>query len=167
MKWMVLLAALWSVPLAKADVTFHGVIVGVVDGDTIDVRFGPTEDREFLTLRVRLAEIDAPERGQPWGKQARDAVKDDWILDEVRINYESLDRNGRIVGTVTRESDGENLNASLVRRGLAWHYTRYSKSEHLAALQKAAQESKRGLWADASPVAPETWRRRKRTKRSD
>ena len=47
---------------------FEGRVVGVVDGDTIDVLVGSE------TRRVRLFGIDTPERGQPWADKARQAA---------------------------------------------------------------------------------------------
>ena len=44
---------------------FTAKVIKVIDGDTIDVL---TDDKE--TIRVRLNGIDAPERGQPFGKDA-------------------------------------------------------------------------------------------------
>lgn len=40
----------------------------------------------------------------------------------------------------------------------AWVYERYNEDESLPALQREAQEQKRGLWADANPVPPWEWR---------
>ena len=40
--------------------TFTGKVVGIADGDTITVLVAER------TVKVRLAEIDTPERGQPW-----------------------------------------------------------------------------------------------------
>jgi endonuclease YncB( thermonuclease family) len=42
-----------------------GTVVGVIDGDTIDVLV------EGRAVRVRLAEIDAPERRQAFGSKAK------------------------------------------------------------------------------------------------
>lgn len=48
-----------------------GKVVKVVDGDTIDVL---TNDRE--TVRIRLNGIDCPERGQPYGKNATEFMRE-------------------------------------------------------------------------------------------
>ena len=59
--------ALWLlVGVAHADLS--GVVVSVLDGDTVDVLV----DRK--PVRVRLAEIDAPERAQAFGTKSRQAL---------------------------------------------------------------------------------------------
>jgi endonuclease YncB( thermonuclease family) len=50
--------------------TFDGVIVRVVDGDSLIVLRGTEQ------VRVRLKEIDAPERNQPFGKRSRQSLSD-------------------------------------------------------------------------------------------
>jgi len=49
------------------------LIVGVSDGDTLTARC-PTQDvqRPYQQVRIRLAEIDAPESGQPFGKRSKE-----------------------------------------------------------------------------------------------
>jgi endonuclease YncB( thermonuclease family) len=51
-----------------------------------------------------------------------------------------------------------NVNLELVRRGLAWHYTRYSSDRQLAAAERSARAARLGLWADAHPIPPWDWR---------
>lgn len=50
---------------AWADVTAEGLVVSVHDGDTLTVLVGKQQ------IKVRLAEIDAPELGQPYGQRSR------------------------------------------------------------------------------------------------
>lgn len=63
MQIALLLLALLALP-ALADVT--GVVVGVADGDTVTVL---AEDK--TQHKIRLAGIDAPEKGQPFGQKAK------------------------------------------------------------------------------------------------
>jgi len=44
-------------------------IVGIADGDTVTARC--KTDGTFTTIRVRLAEIDAPENAQPFGRRSK------------------------------------------------------------------------------------------------
>ena len=48
-----------------------GEIVGIVDGDTADIRIGKRR-----VERLRLNEIDAPERGAPWSKRSKQLLSD-------------------------------------------------------------------------------------------
>lgn len=66
------------------------------------------------------------------------------------------DRYGRTLGTL--EIDGQDVNRQMVLDGLAWHYTRYSDDERLAAAEREARAAGRGLWRDPRPVPPWEWR---------
>lgn len=137
---------------------FQGKVIGIKDGDTFEVLY------DSIPERVRLAEIDCPEKSQPFGKNARQYASDLCFGKMVTvISNGKRDRYGRVVGTITT-TDGINVNESLVKAGLAWHYTQYSKNAGLSNLQKEAIDAKRGLWADKSPVAPWDWRKQRRAK---
>src|ERR1017187_5302864 len=73
---------------------------------------------------------------------------------DVKVVVRDVDRYGRTVGEVMLP-DGRSLNRELVRAGLAWWYQRYARhDEELARLETEARQARRGLWADAHPVAP-------------
>ena len=46
-----------------------GKVVGIIDGDTIDILTG-----DKTTIRIRLNGIDAPETGQAWGTVKENAA---------------------------------------------------------------------------------------------
>ena len=50
--------------------------------------------------------------------------------------------------------DGVDANAAQVRAGMAWVFDKYVTDRGLHAAQAEARAAKRGLWADAVPVAP-------------
>ena len=135
--------------------SFLGRVVGVADGDTIDVL------RESRPVRVRLHGIDCPERGQAFGRQARQYTSKLAFGRTVTVHVRGMDRYGRFVTDVLLP-EGSSLNRELVRAGLAWHYVRYSTDTTLARLESEARASRRGLWADACPVPP--WEFRKERK---
>jgi len=64
----------------------------------------------------------------------------------------TTDCYGRVVATVS--VGGADVNEALVRAGAAWHYAQYSDSAVLAAAERDARASRRGLWQSASPQAP-------------
>lgn len=71
-----------------------------------------------------------------------------------------IDRYGRTVGILF--VSGENLNAEMVRSGLAWWYQRYARGDRLLQqLEEQARSAKLKLWADEDAVPPWQWRRRK------
>lgn len=132
--------------------SFSGRVVGVADGDTIDVL------RDSRPVRVRLHGIDCPERGQAFGRQAGQYTSRLVFARTVTVHVRGMDRYGRFVADVLLP-DGTSLNRELISAGLAWHYVRYSTDKTLASLESEARTSRRGLWADARPVPPWDLRR--------
>ena len=130
--------------------TFEARVIRVVDGDSLIVLLG----RE--RIRVRLKEIDAPERKQPFGKQSQESLTALCANKLARIAWTEKDRNGRTLGRVW--CAGIDANAEQVRRGMAWVFDRYVKDRSLYPVQGAARTARRGLWADAEPIPPWQWR---------
>ena len=142
----------FNYPITIPD-TFTGKVVGVKDGDTIEVLF------EGKAQTIRLLDIDCPEKSQAYGMKAKQFTSDMCFGKEVRV--ESLgkrDKYERILGTVYINS--KNLNAELLKAGLAWHYKKYSDKQSYAELENVARVAKIGLWADEHPVAPWDFRRK-------
>lgn len=107
---------------------------------------------------IRLADIDCPERSQPFGRAAKKFCSEFCFGKEVRIlSNGKFDRYDRLIGTV--EFNGQSLNKELVRNGLAWHFKRYSKDKEFAALEVFSREQSRGLWSQSNPIPPWEWRR--------
>ncbi len=133
-----------------------GQVVGIVDGDT----FTLLVDRR--QLRIRLAEIDTPEKGQPYGKQARQALSDMIFNKAVRIVEIDHDRYGRVVGRVFVGS--LDVNAEMVRRGAAWVYRNQAKDASLYEVENKARSARRGIWAlpETEQEPPWTWREERR-----
>jgi endonuclease YncB( thermonuclease family) len=67
------------VPIASAE-TLTGRVVGVTDGDTITL-LGENRRQH----RIRLAGIDAPEKGQPFGQKSKQALSDLVFRQDVMI----------------------------------------------------------------------------------
>jgi endonuclease YncB( thermonuclease family) len=154
MRTSVLLFALFFALAGAARAkTFEARVIGVVDGDTIDVLVG--SDRE----RVRLQGIDAPERDQPWGARAKQALSARVFGKSARIDEHGLDDHGRVLGDVS--VDGACVACELVREGSAWVYRAYSDDPALIALEEEARAAKRGLWSlpEYDRVPPWKWRR--------
>ncbi len=130
---------------------FKGKVIRVLDGDTIEV----LQDKK--PVRVRLADIDAPEKKQAFGRWSANQLKALLVAQPVMVTYTQTDRYGRIIGHVFT-TNGTDASRFMVQSGAAWVYERYNVDESLLALQREAQEQKRGLWADANPVPPWEWR---------
>jgi micrococcal nuclease len=138
---------------------FSGRVVAVADGDTITVR---TDDQR--TVKVRLNGIDCPEKGQAFGKHAKEFTSRHAFGKRVTIKEHGGDRYGRVIGDVVL-GDGRLLNAELIRAGLAWHYKEYSTDPYLAKLEKEARVARVGLWSDPKAVSPWVFRRGERANR--
>ncbi len=135
--------------------SFAGKLVKVLDGDTVEVM------HDGKAERIRLAQIDCPEKNQPFGQAVKRYVLDVAAHKIVKVQVETVDRYGRTVGEVFLP-DGSNLNKQIVGAGYAWQYKRYSKDPEYAALELKAREAKLGLWQDKDPVPPWEWRRGQR-----
>ncbi|MFZ0257849.1 MAG: thermonuclease family protein [Gammaproteobacteria bacterium] len=110
-------------------------------------------------LKIRLAEIDAAERRQPYGTKAKQALSDLTFGKSARVVEVDRDRYGRIVGQVY--VGNLDVNAELVRQDYAWVYRKYAKREKLYDLEREAREAKRGSWAQGNAVPPWEWRRKR------
>ena len=135
--------------------SFTGKVVRVLDGDTIEVLVNKEP------IRIRLADIDCPEKKQSFGNAAKKYVLEIAAHEIVTVDARSKDRYGRTIGEVILPN-GESLNRLLISHGYAWHYKKYSKNASLAELEKQARGDKVGLWQDKNPIAPWDWRRGKR-----
>jgi endonuclease YncB( thermonuclease family) len=114
----------------------------------------------LVQIKVRLAEIDTPEKAQPFGQRAKQSLSDLCFNKQARIEDKGLDRYGRTIGRVW--CSGVDANAYQVQMGMAWVYDRYVTDRSLYALQDDAKTSRRGLWADADPIQPWQWRKSKK-----
>ena len=130
----------------------NGTIVRVVDGDTVDIRFGDIEER------VRLIGIDTPETKKPdspiecFGPEAstftHDLLPTGTPVMVVR-DVEARDDYGRLLGYVYRGSDGLFVNLELVARGYASPLTIPPNVNFAVDFVQAARDAEaadRGLW---------------------
>lgn len=145
---------LWSVA-APATADLSCKVVGISDGDTITALCPGNEQ-----VKVRLAEIDAPEKAQPFGARSKESLSDLCFGRTAHIDDQGHDRYGRTIGRVT--CAGADANAEQVRRGLAWVYDRYATDPSLYRVQDSARSARLGLWSDPSPTPPWEWRKARR-----
>ena len=143
---------------AAADKEISGKVIKIVDGDTYDILLVNN-----TTKRIRMEGIDAPERGMPFYKVAKDYLGSLCFGQVVRIDQKSTDRYGRTIAK-TYAADGKELGLLMIEAGYAWHFKKYSSDSQLATAEIAAKNKRLGLWADASPVAPWDWRKKTKAK---
>jgi micrococcal nuclease len=148
---LLLLACL--LPATAQSATLTGTVTKVYDGDTITIR-----DAQGRKEKIRLLDVDAPEKGQQHSRITQSALSDRIGLKQVRIEWKKRDDYGRIVGAVFLGE--ENINHWLIDRGYAWRY-RYSRNQELKSVMMNAREARRGLWAIKDPMDPWLCRRAK------
>lgn len=128
-------------------------VVGITDGDTLAALCAGNQQ-----VKIRLAEIDAPEKAQPFGERSKQSLSALCFNREAEINPLTTDRYGRTVARVHCEDT--DANAEQLRRGMAWVYDKYVTDRSLYAVQDEARDAKRGLWIDKNPIPPWEWRHR-------
>ena len=128
------------------------LVVGISDGDTIKVRCA---DRPQMV--VRLAEIDAPEKAQPFGQRSKALLSALCFRKQAEIPLSGRDRYGRTIARVT--CAGTDANAAMVRAGMAWASARYLTDPQIRGMEVVARREGLGLWSDVHPVPPWEWRK--------
>lgn len=146
-----LMALCCCLALSAQAETFSAKVIVVMDGDTVMVL------RDGHKTKVRLANIDAPEKDQPFGKQSRDSLLEMVGKKQVQIDSQAVDQYGRIVGSISL--DGRSINREQVQRGMAWEYSHYHSDKTYLGLQSDAQQARRGLWSQTGPQPPWQWRK--------
>jgi micrococcal nuclease len=129
-------------------------VVGIKDGDTVVVI-----DSLNNQTTLRLAEVDCPEKSQPFGTKAKKFTSDQIYLKTIKYVVTDTDRYGRSIAMIYYDEDNKYLSAEIIKAGMGWHYKRYSTSKELALLEDNAKKNKIGLWIDNNPIAP--WEFRK------
>ena len=146
-------ALLFASTVSAAQIS--GRVVGVADGDTLTLLVDNHDQ-----VKVRLAEIDAPEKAQPFGQRSKQSLSSLCFGRDATLEATDTDRYGRTVAKVY--CGGVYANAEQVRSGMAWAYRKYLHDQSLLATENDAREAKRGLWVDSDPVPPWEFRKAKR-----
>ena len=128
----------------------------VYDGDTVKLRSAQGE------FKLRLVDIDAPERNQAYGLISRRALISLCQGPQIVVTAEisSKDKYNRFLGKL--HCNHIDASTYLAERGLAWHYARYSSDRIIYHAALNSRQQKLGLWAVNNPIAPWLWRREHR-----
>lgn len=135
-----------------------GKAVSITDGDTFT--FLQPDNKQ---IKIRLYGIDSPEKGQPYGTNAKERLSELIFGQQVRIDRKDTDRYGRTVAIVY---NGANLcvNEQLLKDGFVWHYRQYDHNRDWDRYEEEARSAHKGLWAGTNPQAPWEWRAARRQK---
>ena len=134
----------------------NGKVVAITDGDTFKLL-----TNDSIVHRIRIANIDCPERKQPFSKRAKQFTADAIFGKKIEVEVLNTDRYGRLIANVFYDN-GLILNEELLRFGYAWHYKKYSKDQNLQAIEDEARINKIGLWQDSMSIPPWEWRAMKK-----
>ena len=141
--WLVtILFAAWTLHVAADTQDFSGVVSRIFDGDSFLVRNAAGKD-----INVRLLDIDAPEKNQPYGDRARAALVKLIDSRHVYVHVIDIDKYERKLARVYREPDRLDIARAMVHDGNVWVYRRTVRDESLVALEDVARADHLGLWA--------------------
>lgn len=138
-------------------------VIAVIDGDTLLIKSLYAQPPQHRVYKLRLADIDAPEKDQPYGEEAKRELAKLVLHQPIRVVTVATDHYGRRIGWVSTERvhfAHTNVNLELVKGGWAWALTRHRRHPKMIAAQRDAQSTRRGLWAAAQPIPPWVWRNR-------
>ena len=122
----------------------------VIDGDSLEVKYGGWFSFLRRPFPVRLYGIDAPELAQPYGREAREQLVSLVWRGGIRMEARATDRYGRTVGLLYPAQRGrEPINVAMVRSGMAYWYRRYGGRDlGFPEAEAEAISKRRGVWKD-------------------
>ncbi|MCR2040518.1 thermonuclease family protein [Campylobacter helveticus] len=135
----------------------QGRVIRVIDGDTIELLVKQEDIKQSPKIKVRLFGIDAPEKKQAFGKEAKEYLSSLILDKEITLIINDKDKYQRTIGTILLND--KDINKEMVKNGYAWAYESYS-TKYLTE-QADAQMFKLGLWQDENAIKPSEFRRGK------
>jgi micrococcal nuclease len=129
----------------------EGKIIRILNGDTFIFLAGA----DLYT--VRMLGIDAPERDQPFSREATQFLSK-YLNKDAIAELNGTDRDDRSVGILY--VNGKDINLLSIRGGYSWHNKRYSADKKYAEAEKYAQKNKLNIWSMPKPIPPWVWRQR-------
>ena len=134
-----------SMPVFALEITYF------YDGDTVKVK-----DQAY-EYKLRLTDIDAPERNQEYGKKSRRALMQFCKNASVQVQLLGTDKYQRKLGKL--ECNNQDVSFYMIENGNAWFYHQYSSDSALELAEMEARHNKRGLWKNQHPTPPWIWRK--------
>ncbi len=148
-RFLYALATSWI--LACSLSVFAAEITCFYDGDTVKIN---DNGQEF---KLRINDIDAPEKNQSYGKKSRRALMNLCENGEFQASITGQDKYGRKLGKLV--CHGEDASLYMVQNGYAWFYHQYSSDSALELAEMEARDNKRGLWKTKQQTPPWVWRK--------
>ncbi|MBE2896570.1 hypothetical protein HPC38_06735 [Pasteurellaceae bacterium HPA106] len=139
--------------IQRTAVIQHCFVRYVIDGDTFICQFSQNQ-----TQRVRLIDIDSPERSQPFYHVSRRALRELIEKQIVMLHTYGKDQYNRLLSRVYDAQGQQDMNLAMVAQGLAWVY-HYSDNAQYKQAEQQARAAKRGLWQDSTSQDPYDFRK--------
>ena len=134
-----------SLPVFATEITYF------YDGDTVKIS---DKDHEY---KLRLTDIDAPERAQEYGLKSRRALMQLCKNARVHVQLLGVDKYHRKLGKL--ECNSQDVSFYMVENGYAWFYHQYSSDSALELAEMEARDNNRGLWKAKQQTPPWIWRK--------
>jgi len=135
---------------SHAGITY--TVSNVYDGDTVELKSN-TGSR----LKLRLTDIDAPERNQEFGQKARRALIKLCKGSAISVELAGKDKYNRHLGKL--ECNQTDASLHMAEHGYAWHNEKYSDNIAVRNAAATARKMNIGLWSAEKPLPPWIWRR--------
>jgi endonuclease YncB( thermonuclease family) len=130
-------------------------VIGISDGDSFTVLF---KNEPF---KIRIHGIDAPERDMPFYKTSKGFLASLIFNKYVNLEITDKDKYQRFVADVYLNNQ-VNIGYEMIKKGMAWHYLKYSDDSKMTDYEQIARDFKIGLWQDNNPEAPWEFRKNQR-----
>ncbi|MBQ3774989.1 MAG: thermonuclease family protein [Ruminobacter sp.] len=130
------------------------VVIAVLNGNLFHCV--DSKDQKHL---IKMADIEAPELGQPYGPEAKEYLKELIYDDKIAVKIKG-NRDGAILGELYHKK--QNANREMIRKGLAWS-DRNNKDSMYLRLERDAHSNGTGLWSDHDAVYPAVFREKNPT----
>jgi endonuclease YncB( thermonuclease family) len=134
-----------SLPAFALEITYF------YDGDTVKI------DDHGKAYKLRITDIDAPERTQTYGLKSRRALMQLCKSAKVQVQLLGVDKYQRKLGKL--ECNHQDVSFYMLENGHAWFYEQYSSDSALELAELEARNHKRGLWQSRNPTPPWVWRK--------
>jgi micrococcal nuclease len=148
-RFLYALGAAWilacSLPVYALEISYF------YDGDTVKIKDASK------VYKLRITDIDAPERTQTYGLKSRRALMKFCKNAKLQVQLLDMDKYGRKLGKL--ECNNQDASFYMVKNGHAWFYQQYSSDSALELAELEARNHKRGLWKTQHPTPPWVWRK--------
>lgn len=134
-----------SLPAFALEITYF------YDGDTVRIKDSASE------YKLRITDIDAPERNQSYGKKSRRALMQFCKNANVNVYISGVDKYQRNLGKL--HCNNQDVSLFMLKNGHAWFNRRYSMDYTLDLAEQEARKNKLGLWNTQQQTPPWVWRK--------